>query len=421
MSTVTPTRTPDATSTSRPSLMATRWGRWGMMVVGGILVLSLLRVVTGANDLDSSGAIAAAFGLAVPIALAGLGGLWSERAGVVNIGLEGMMILGTWSSAFCAYYGGPWVGTLGGALGGLVGGLIHAIATVYFGVDHIVSGVALNIIGLGVAKYLASRFFSGLPGGGPTQSPPLEQPPTLSLPLIGDPLLSLERQHIFFVSDVAAIVRGLTTNVSVLTLIALGLFVATWWILWKTAFGLRLRSVGESPEAAESLGVNVYKYKFIGVLASGALAGLGGAFLTLVASNLFRDGQTGGRGYIGLAAMIFGNWRPGGLLAGSALFGYTDAIRLRSGGESVHAVLLLVTALLLLIGIWQLRKGRTKQGAAALVVSALVAWWYFATDSVPGELAGTLPYVTTLLVLAFASQRLRMPAADGQVYRKGGH
>ncbi|MFZ1374417.1 ABC transporter permease [Nostocoides sp.] len=421
MSTVTPTRTPDATSTSRPSLMATRWGRWGMMVVGGILVLSLLRVVTGANDLDSSGAIAAAFGLAVPIALAGLGGLWSERAGVVNIGLEGMMILGTWSSAFCAYYGGPWVGILGGALGGLVGGLIHAIATVYFGVDHIVSGVALNIIGLGVAKYLASRFFSGLPGGGPTQSPPLEQPPTLSLPLIGDPLLSLERQHIFFVSDVAAIVRGLTTNVSVLTLIALGLFVATWWILWKTAFGLRLRSVGESPEAAESLGVNVYKYKFIGVLASGALAGLGGAFLTLVASNLFRDGQTGGRGYIGLAAMIFGNWRPGGLLAGSALFGYTDAIRLRSGGESVHAVLLLVTALLLLIGIWQLRKGRTKQGAAALVVSALVAWWYFATDSVPGELAGTLPYVTTLLVLAFASQRLRMPAADGQIYRKGGH
>ena len=421
MRTVTPTSTPDATSTSRPSLMATRWGRWGMMVVGGILVLSLLRVVTGANDLDSSGAIAAAFGLAVPIALAGLGGLWSERAGVVNIGLEGMMILGTWSSAFCAYYGGPWVGILGGALGGLVGGLIHAIATVYFGVDHIVSGVALNIIGLGVAKYLASRFFSGLPGGGPTQSPPLEQPPTLSLPLIGDPLLSLERQHIFFVSDVAAIVRGLTTNVSVLTLIALGLFVATWWILWKTAFGLRLRSVGESPEAAESLGVNVYKYKFIGVLASGALAGLGGAFLTLVASNLFRDGQTGGRGYIGLAAMIFGNWRPGGLLAGSALFGYTDAIRLRSGGESVHAVLLLVTALLLLIGIWQLRKGRTKQGAAALVVSALVAWWYFATDSVPGELAGTLPYVTTLLVLAFASQRLRMPAADGQIYRKGGH
>ena len=419
MSTATSTRRADV-QTPRGGLLANVYARWGLILLGGVVILSLLRVVTGANDIDSSGAIAAAFGLAVPIALAGLGGLWSERAGIVNIGLEGMMILGTWSSAFCAYHWGPWVGILGGALGGLVGGLIHAIATVYFGVDHIVSGVALNIIGLGVAKYLASRFFSDLPGGGPTQSPPLPQPPSLSLPGIGDPLLSLERQHIFFVSDLAGIIRGLTVNVSVLTLMTLGLFIASWWILWKTAFGLRLRSVGESPAAAESLGVNVYRYKFIGVLVSGGLAGLGGAFLTLVASNLFRDGQTGGRGYIGLAAMIFGNWRPGGLLAGSALFGYTDAIRLRGGG-GVHAILLLVAVLLLLVGLWQLRKGRTLPGAASLVLSGLVAWWYFATDTVPGELAGTLPYMTTLLVLAFASQRLRMPAADGQIYRKGGH
>ncbi len=419
MSTATPTRRAEVKE-KQASWLANPYARWGLLAFGGLVILSLLRVVTGANDLDSSGAIAAAFGLAVPIALAGLGGLWSERAGVVNIGLEGMMILGTWSSAFCAYHYGPWMGILGGAIGGLVGGLIHAIATVYFGVDHIVSGVALNIIGLGIAKYLASRFFTNLPGGGPTQSPPLPQPPSLSVPGIGDPLLSLERQHIFLISDFAGILRGLTTNVSVLTLITLALFVASWWALWKTAFGLRLRSVGESPAAAESLGVNVYKYKFIAVLASGALAGLGGAFLTLVASNLFRDGQTGGRGYIGLAAMIFGNWRPGGLLAGSALFGYTDAIRLRGGG-GVHAILLLVAVILLLVGLWQLRKGRMLQGAGSLVVSALVAWWFFATDTVPGELAGTLPYVTTLLVLAFASQRLRMPAADGQIYRKGGH
>ncbi len=156
---------------SPASWLANPCARWGLIAFGGLVILSLLRVVTGANDLDSSGAIAAAFGLAVPIALAGLGGLWSERAGVVNIGLEGMMILGTWSSAFCAYHYGPWMGILGGAIGGLVGGLIHAIATVYFGVDHIVSGVALNIIGLGIAKYLASRFFTDLPGGGPTQSP----------------------------------------------------------------------------------------------------------------------------------------------------------------------------------------------------------------------------------------------------------
>ncbi|MEI2776881.1 MAG: ABC transporter permease [Tetrasphaera sp.] len=396
------------------------WRRWGLIALGGLIAVSVLRIVTGANDLDSSGAVAAAFGLAVPIALAGLGGLWSERAGVVNIGLEGMMILGTWSSAFAAYHWGPWAGILGGALGGLVGGLIHAVATVYFGVDHIVSGVALNIIGLGIAKYLASRFFTGLPGGGPTQSPPLPRPPNLSVPFVGAPLLSLERRRIVLLSDLAGIVRGLITNVNVLTVIALGLFVATWWVLWRTAFGLRLRSVGESPAAAESLGVNVYRYKFLAVLASGAFAGLGGAFLTLVASNLFRDGQTGGRGYIGLAAMIFGNWRPGGLLAGSALFGYTDALRLR-GGSSVHAVLLLVAVLLIVVGVWQLvRNRRVVSGLLAVVIGILTAWWYFAADAVPGELAGTLPYVTTLLVLAFASQRLRMPAADGLVYRKGG-
>lgn len=410
------------TVTDRPRRHGIDWRRWALILLAGLIAVSILRVVTGAHDLDSSGAIAAAFGLAVPIALAGLGGLWSERAGVVNIGLEGMMILGTWSSAYAAYHWGPWAGILGGAIGGLVGGLIHAIATVFFGVDHIVSGVALNIIGLGIAKYLASRFFTGLPGGGPTQSPPLPRPPNLSVPFIGDPLRTLERRHIFLVSDLAGIVRGLTTNVNVLTLIALALFVATWWILWRTAFGLRLRSVGESPAAAESLGINVYRYKFLAVLASGAFAGLGGAFLTIVASNLFRDGQTGGRGYIGLAAMIFGNWRPGGLLAGSALFGYTDALRLR-GGSSVHAVLLLVAVLLVAVGVWQLaRNRRVVQGMLAIVTGAAAAWWYLATDIVPGELAGTLPYVTTLLVLAFASQRLRMPAADGQIYRKGsGH
>jgi simple sugar transport system permease protein len=209
---------------------------------------------------------------------------------------------------------------------------------------------------------------------------------------------------------------------SILTIIALLLFVGTWWVLWRSAFGLRLRSVGESPVAAESLGVNVLRYKFLAVLVSGGLAGLGGGFLALVAANIYRDGQTGGRGYIGLAAMIFGNWRPGGLLAGAGLFGYTDAVQLR-GGATVHAFLLLFAVLLVVIGVWQLvRNHRTVQGVLALVVGVLVAWWYFAVDAVPAELTGTTPYVTTLLVLAFASQRLRMPAADGQVYRRGeGH
>ncbi|KRF27261.1 ABC transporter permease [Phycicoccus sp. Soil802] len=395
---------------------------WSIVAIGAIAVISVLRLVTGADDIASSGALAAAIGLAVPIGLAGLGGLWSERAGVVNIGLEGMMILGTWGAGFFGYHMGPWAGALGAIVMGMLGGLIHAVATVSFGVDHIVSGVAINIIGLGVAKYLAARFFNGLPGGGPTQSPPIDSLPDFTIPGVSDGLGTIEKKDWFFVSDVAAVLRALCTDVSILTIIAVLLFVATWWVLWRSAFGLRLRSVGESPVAAESLGVNVLRYKFLAVVVSGGLAGLGGGFLALVAANIYRDGQTGGRGYIGLAAMIFGNWRPGGLLTGAALFGYTDAVQLR-GGATVHAFLLLFAVLLVAIGVWQIvRNQRVVQGGLAIVVGVLVGWWYFAVDAVPAELTGTTPYVTTLLVLAFASQRLRMPAADGQIYRKGeGH
>ena len=395
---------------------------WAVIAVGALAIVSVLRVVSGAEDIDSSGALIAAIGLAVPIGLAGLGGLWSERAGVVNIGLEGMMILGTWGAGYFGYHYGPWAGVFGSILMGVLGGLIHAVATVTFGVDHIVSGVAINIIGLGVAKYLAARFFNGLPGGGPTQSPPLGELPDFTVPGISDGLGTVERKGWFFVSDLAAVLRAVCTNLSALTIIAVLLFVATWWILWRSAFGLRLRSVGESPVAAESLGVHVLRYKFMAVLISGGLAGLGGGFLALVAANIYRDGQTGGRGYIGLAAMIFGNWRPGGLLTGAALFGYTDAVQLR-GGATVHAFLLLFAVLLLAVGIWQIvRNQRVVQGGLAIVVGVLVGWWFLASDAVPAELTGTTPYVTTLLVLAFASQRLRMPAADGQIYRKGeGH
>ena len=219
----------------------------------------------------------------------------------------------------------------------------------------------------------------------------------------------------------AAVLRALCTNLSSLVIIALLLLVVTWYVLWRTSFGLRLRSCGESPAAAESLGVHVLRYKFVAVLVSGGLAGLGGGVLAMVASSNYRDGQTGGRGYIGLAAMIFGNWRPGGLLAGSGLFGYTETLGLRQGGESVHALLLAVAVL----ACWPLaavqlgRRSRVpgrRDGAASACCSAST---YFLIDEVPGDFTRMTPYVITLLVLAFASQRLRMPAADGQIYRKG--
>lgn len=395
---------------------------WPVLVGGALLIVSTVRVLTGANDIDSSGALTAAIGMAMPIALAGLGGLWSERAGVVNIGLEGMMILGTWGAAFFGYFYGPWAGILGAVALGLVGGVIHAVATVLFGVDHIVSGVAINLLGAGAGSYLAVRTFTGLPGGGPTQSPPLAQLPFLSVPFVGDPLLALEQSHIWLVADLAGVLRALTTNVNALTIIAIVLLAGTWWVLWKTAFGLRLRACGEAPQAAETLGVNVVRMKFIAVLASGALAGLAGGFLVLVLSNLYREGQTGGRGYIGLAAMIFGNWRPGGLLSGAMLFGYTDAIQLRGGGDVIHAYLLPIGILLGVWGVWQLirrRSGKPIAGVVPLIASVAVLVWFALTKTIAAEFTAMTPYVATLLVLAFASQRLRMPAADGQVYRKG--
>ncbi|MEV5413944.1 ABC transporter permease [Thermopolyspora sp. NPDC052614] len=397
---------------------------WQVLLLGllGLLVLlSIARVVSGANDITSGGTFNAAIGLAVPIGLAGLGGLWSERAGVVNIGLEGMMIFGTWFGAWGALqFSNPWAGVIAGAVGGALGGLLHAIATVTFGVDHIISGVAITMLGQGVTQYLSKLIFEGMPGGGETQSPRLPAPERVSIPGIGQPLQSLESHGWFLVSDLAGLLRGITQNVSLFTIVAILLVPLSFWLLWRTAFGLRLRSCGERPVAAESLGVNVYYYKYVAVVISGALAGLGGAFLSLVAAGIYREGQTGGRGFIGLAAMIFGNWRPGGLAGGAALFGYTDALQLRQGGASVHALLLVIALLLVAFAIYQFtRQNRTRAAVITAVCAVAVFVLFAVTDTVPEQFTSFTPHLATLLVLSLASQRLRMPAADGLPYRRG--
>jgi simple sugar transport system permease protein len=393
--------------------------RIAFYVLAGFVLLSLVRVVSGAEQLTSSGTLAVTLTAAMPIALAGLGGLWSERAGVVNIGLEGMLIVGTIGAGYFSYHYGVVAGVVGAIVFGLLAGALHALATVVFGVDHIVSGVAINIIAAGVTGFLAEAFFTGLPGGGPTQSPSLPTPPTIDIPFISDPMNTIEGKHWFLVSDLASVVEMFTKNLSVLTVLGLVLIFGTIYVLWHTRFGLRLRSCGEAPSAAESLGINVYRYKFIAVLVSGGLAGLGGAYLALVSSSGFQVGQTGGRGYIGLAAMIFGNWRPTGLFMGSTLFGYTQALPFRQGTVSVHALLLIVAVLLVAVALLQWRRGNQRAAAGSVAFAGAFLAWYLLTDVVPREFTTMAPYITTLLVLAFASQRLRMPAADGQVYRKG--
>ncbi|MFE7229584.1 ABC transporter permease [Streptomyces sp. NPDC002405] len=391
-----------------------------LLIIAGVLVLtSVVRLVTGAHGITSTGQMSTALRLAVPIGLAGLGGLWAERSGVVNIGLEGMMILGTWFGAWAGYQWGPWVGVLFGIIGGALGAILHAIATVTFNVNHIVSGVAINILALGTTRYLSKFTFEGAPQGSSKQSPPIDSLGTFDIPGLSGWLDTLNAKHWFLVSDVAGLLGGLITNLSPLTVVAIALVPLSWWVLWRTAFGLRLRSCGENPVAAESLGVNVYKYKYIAVIISGGFAGLGGAFLSIVASNVYLDGQTAGRGYIGLAAMIFGNWMPGGLALGAGLFGYTDSLNLRGGTTNVHALILLLAILLVFGAAYLVWRKKLVPAVITAVVSALMFAWYLGTNEVPKQVVTATPYIVTLLVLSLSAQHLRMPKADGQPYRKG--
>jgi simple sugar transport system permease protein len=394
-----------------------------------LFALASIRVITGASNLTSIGTASAALLLSVPIVLAALGGLFSERAGVVNIGLEGMMIMGAWAGGFIGAKYGPWYGLLAAIIFGAVGALVHAIATVTFGVDHVVSGVAINIIAAGLVRYLSTLLYKGGSWPGPAQSPPIDPIPVNGLPVLSggrffgwqspDLLKWISEKNWFFISDVSSVLRGLTGDLSYVTIVAIAFVPLAYFILWKTAFGLRLRSAGEAPTAAESLGVNVYAMKYAGVVISGGLAGLGGGFLAIVAASNYQENQVAGRGYVGLAALIFGNYRPGGLLAGAGLFGFADALQLRDS-TAIHALLILIAVILVFVAYRNFKKGKNFSAGLSLAFAAGSLWFYFAVDELPGQLVTMTPYIATLLVMALASQRLRMPAADGIPYRRGG-
>ena len=403
--------------------------RLAFYAFGIVFALSTIRLITGASDLTSAGTASAALLLSVPIAMAALGGLFSERSGVVNIGLEGMMIMGAWGGGFIGSKYGPWAGLVAGIFMGAVGALIHAIATVGFGVDHVVSGVAVNIIAAGLVRYFSTILYKNGTWLGPSQSPDINAIGTNGLPIFSggnffgwkspDLFGAIAKKQWFLISDLFAILRGLTGEVSYVTMIAIALVPLSYWFLWHTAFGLRLRSAGEAPTAAESLGVNVYKMKYAGVIISGAFAGLGGAFLAIVAANHYQENQTGGRGYIGLAALIFGNWRPGGLMSGAALFGFADALQLRDA-EAVHALLMLVAVAMIVFAILNFRKRKFVTVGISFAISILAITLYYKIAQLPGQFVTMTPYVMTLLVLSLGTQRLRMPAADGVPYRRGG-
>jgi general nucleoside transport system permease protein len=395
------------------------WARAAIVVAVGVGILAVTTTLTGQYQLTSSGTTQAAVRLLLPILFAALGGLWSERSGIINIGLEGMMILGTWGAAWAGFYGGPWAALVGGLVFGALGGLLHAIATVTFGVNHIVSGVAITLLGMGITQYLATLIFLPL-SQNPRQSPRIEGFETFSIQPLADWLAALESEQRVLLSDAAGLLGGLVSGLTPLVVLGFLLVPVSYYVLWRTRFGLRLRSCGENPVAAESLGVQVFTYKYLAVIVSGGFAGLGGAALTLNPGQLgYLEGQTGGRGYIGLAAMIFGNWRPGGLLAGSALFGYVDGVQLRAGGEAVHALLYATTILAVVVAVFWVARRHWRPAVLALAAGAVVYAVYWAIPEVPREFASYAPQLVTLLVLAVASQRLRPPAAIGLEYRRG--
>jgi simple sugar transport system permease protein len=388
-----------------------------LLIAGIFFILALVENLTGATDITSPGTSGATLRFAIPLLMAGLGGLWAERAGVINIGLEGMMIVGTWTAAWFGYLHGPLMGFVAAAIFGLASGFFHAILTVKIGIDQAVSGLAINLIAAGGARYLSGVFFPPV-GGDRTVSPPVDSFPTFTIPVIAPILESIDAQNIFFISNLAGILHGLTKEVSLVTIALLLLVPLTSWILWRSKFGLRMRFSGENPMAAESLGINVYRIRYIAISVSGMLASLGGAYLALVASSVYREGQTAGRGFIGLATVIFGNWKPGGVFAGSILFGFTDALRVRQS-ESVMSLIMVAGIVALALSIFYSINRRWKPGLISGSL-ALLAWWiHQRVDVIPQEFVTVFPNFATLIVLTFLAQRLTPPAMAGMPYRRG--
>jgi simple sugar transport system permease protein len=321
--------------------------------------------------------LGAALGIALTyftiIYLTGLGGLFSERSGIVNIGLEGMMIIGTVTGSWGAFFftsspelggvgwGMPWGPIMGlaiGALSGMVFAGVHALATITFRVDHIVSGVVINLVAVGLARFMSQLFF-----GQATQSDP-GQPhlATIDVPLLSSIPLGLGRAF---------------ENLSPVVILAFLMVFPVTFALYRTRWGLRLRSCGENPEATRSLGVRVAPLRYQGVLLSGLLAGLSGAFLSVEVQYNWREGQTLGLGFISLAALILSNWNPVRLMWAAGLFGFAQAIPLRLADAPV-------------------------------------------IDVLPPQFIRMTPYIVTIVAIAGFVGRVRPPAAAGKAYEGGG-
>ncbi len=290
-----------------------------------------------------------------PLIFGSMAGVVSERSGVINIGIEGMMTIGAFVASAVTYFtGNPWIGLFMAGFAGMLIASLHAVASISCHSDQTVSGIALNLIGPGLASFLCGIFFNG---ARQTKS-------TAILPKIFD---------IFSIKSDSIIINQLNLNITVVMAFLLSLLL--WFYLYKTKLGLRLRSIGEHPATADTLGINVRKIRYFAVLASGFIAGMGGAVVTLSVISQFTPTAVSGQGYIALAAVIFGKWTPLGAYVSCLLFGLFEAL-------------------------------------------AIVLPGAFPIE-IPSEFFSMLPYVLTIIILVLFVGKAVAPKSDGKPYKKG--
>lgn len=332
------------------------FGRQSNLMVGiaglGMMLAFLVWQAAG-QSLNLAGMLSSAVLLAVPITLGAFSGILAERCGIINIAIEGMMLMASMTAAIAgSLTQNVWLGLLGGILSAVLLALILGVLSIKYKVNQTISGTVINIFSTGMTAFISQKFLQTIPA--------LNQPKMFSrlpLPLLADiPLLGpiLFNQNIF---------------VYLMFLILIILQVA----LFQTRWGLRLRSVGEHPKAADTLGIDVIKTRYMGIILSGVVAGIGGAFFTLGSVGRFDEGMTAGKGFIGLAAMIFGNWMPLGALGAGLLFGFADAI-----------------------------------GSKLSLLGSVI----------PPQFMAMAPYLITMIVLAGFIGKGQAPAAEGEPYEK---
>lgn len=301
------------------------------------------------------GILAAALRMATPIALAAYAGVLSERAGVVNIAIEGMMLMAAMvGDLVMLYTGSIWAGVIAGVLAAGVLALLHAVLSIKFMTDQIISGTAINILAGGITGVAYLRYLAQPARARPLPSTlqPIEIPLLKDIPFLGE---------VFFEN------RPIVYLMLILTFVI-------WYALFRTPWGLRVRAVGEHPKAADTMGINVFKMRYISVFLSGLVAGLGGVWFSLEQVGHFDMQMTGGKGFIGLAAMIFGRWNPIGALGAALLFGLPEALQIN------------------------------------------IAMFL---PNIPYQFMSMIPYILTIIVLTGVVGRAVAPAADGQPYEKG--